>query len=83
MVAPDRTRLAFLRKNGDDDSQLAVMPFDGGEPSVITEFNHGVEGLEWSPDGSTIAVVALTDTEEWADLDDDERNRRPRRVTSI
>lgn len=83
MVAPDRTRLAFLRKNGDDDSQLAVMPFDGGEPSVITEFDHGVEGLEWSPDGSTIAVVAVTDTGEWADLDDDERNRRPRRITSV
>ena len=39
--------------------------------------------LEWSPDGSTIAVVAVTDTEEWAVLDEDERNRRPRRVTSV
>ena len=81
--SPDGTQLAFLRKGGDDDSQLAVMSVGGGEPKIITSFDHGVETLEWSPDGSTIAVVAVTDTEEWADLDDDERNRRPRRVTSV
>ena len=81
--SPDSHRLAFLRKVGDDDSQLSLMSVGDSEVEVITSFEHGVETSEWSPDGSTIAVVALTDTEEWAGLEDEEAGRRPRRVTSV
>jgi dipeptidyl aminopeptidase/acylaminoacyl peptidase len=61
---------------------LAVIPVDGGEARVLTDFELGVEALEWSPDGAHIVVVAVTPTEAWEDADVDERKRRPRRVTA-
>jgi len=77
----DGVTLAFLRKGpGDDDeAQLALMPADGGEAETITDFELGVSEIAWSPDGSTIAIVAA----EYVDGidDDDERNRAPRRIT--
>jgi dipeptidyl aminopeptidase/acylaminoacyl peptidase len=81
--SPDGSSLAFIRKADDSVAQLAVMPLGGGEVRVITDFDHGVEAVEWSPDGSRLMVVAITATEEWSDLDDDERERRPRRITSV
>ncbi len=81
--SPDGSSLAFIRKTDDSGSQLAILPLDGGEIRVITEFVHGVEAFEWSPDGSTLVVVAITATEEWTDLDDEERERRPRRIRSV
>jgi dipeptidyl aminopeptidase/acylaminoacyl peptidase len=81
--SPDGSRLAFLRSEEGKPSQLAIIPVDGGEARVVTSFELGVEDVEWSPDGTTLAVIAVTYTEEWADLDDEERSRRPRRVTSV
>ncbi len=81
--SPDGSSLAFLRKTDDSVAQVAVMPLDGGEVRVITEFDHGVEAVEWSPDSSKLLVVAITATEEWSDMDDEERERRPRRITSV
>lgn len=83
-VSPDGRQLAFLRiPQGEKYPQVAVMPVDGGEARVITDIEYGVEALEWSPDGSMLAVTGVTPTDDWADLDDDERGRRPRRITSI
>lgn len=83
-VSPTGEMLAFLRiPEGSKFPQVAVMPVDGGEARLLTDFVFGAEALEWSPDGSTLAVVGVTPTEEWEDLDDDERGRRPRRVTSM
>jgi dipeptidyl aminopeptidase/acylaminoacyl peptidase len=59
------------------------MPLDGGEAGVVTDFDHGVEAIEWSSDGRRLVVVAITATEEWADLDEEERDRRPRRISSV
>ncbi len=82
--SPDGSRLAFLRSPEDGKpAQVAVMPVAGGEPRVVSDFEYGVESLEWSPDGSTIAVSGITPDEEWETLDDDERKRRPRRFTSV
>lgn len=81
--SPDGTRLAFLQNDEDTGPQVAVMSLDDGKPSVLTDFDHGVEAMEWAPDGSAILVVAVTYVDEWSDLDDDERDRRPRRVTSV
>jgi len=81
--SPDGSSLAFIRKTEDSAGQVAVLPLDGGEVRVITEFDHGVEAVEWSPDGSRLLIVAITATEEWSDMDDEERKRRPRRITSV
>jgi dipeptidyl aminopeptidase/acylaminoacyl peptidase len=77
--SPDGDRLAFLRER-DGVKQLAVMPREGGEPEVITDFELGVEDLVWMPDGRRLLVVAVTWTEEWAGMDPEERTRRPRRI---
>jgi dipeptidyl aminopeptidase/acylaminoacyl peptidase len=81
--SPTGDRLAFLRGDptGKGASQVAVIPADGGEAAVLTDLPLGVTALRWSPDGSRLAVVGKTWTHEWADLDDDERARRPRRIT--
>ncbi|HEY5650964.1 MAG TPA: S9 family peptidase [Acidimicrobiia bacterium] len=80
--SPDGTRLAFLR-NVEKIPQLAVIPADGGEAALVTDFDLGVTSFEWSPDGSSLAVTATTYIEDWKDLDDEERARKPRRVTTV
>lgn len=84
--SPDGSHLAFLRTGtGDGDRpQLAVMPLDGGgEARVVTDLPLGVTDLAWAPDGSQLVVVGVEWTPDLADLDDDERGRRPRRITRL
>lgn len=83
--SPDGGRLLFLRKGegGDGRAQVAVLPLAGGEAGLVTGFALGVTEAEWSPDGTTVAVIASEWVPELADLGDDERARRPRRITEI
>lgn len=83
--SPDGGSLAFVRKGPEptDPTQLAIMPSDGGEARIITSFELGVQAPLWSPDGSQLLVLATEWFGEWADLDKDERARRPRRVTGF
>ena len=83
--SPDGASLAFLRKGPEktDPAQLAIMPSDGGEAQVITSFGLGVEAPSWSPDGRRLLVPATEWYGEWADLDSEERSRKPRRVTGF
>lgn len=82
--SPDGSHLAFFRSPEDGKPpQVAVMPVAGGEPHLVSDFRHGVEALEWSPDGTKLAVTAVTSSQDWEDVDDDERKRRPKRVRSI
>ncbi|MDP8959119.1 MAG: S9 family peptidase [Actinomycetota bacterium] len=83
--SPEGRRLAFLRKGPSDEdrAQVAVLPTAGGEARVVSDFPLGAEELAWSPDGRMLAVVGVDWTEDWAGLEDDERRRRPRRVTQV
>ncbi|MEN8233605.1 MAG: S9 family peptidase [Actinomycetota bacterium] len=83
--SPDGERLAFLRKGpGDDDKpQIAILRLDGGEATVITDFELGATEIAWSPDGSRLAAVAMEWTDEWKDVEADERSRLPRRLTRL
>lgn len=78
--SPDGGRLAFLR-DVDGCSQLAVIPVDGGEARVCSRLALGI-GSEpvWSPDGRAVVAVVPEWAEGPADLDDEERARRPRRI---
>lgn len=80
--SPDGSTIAFLRKV-DKAAQLALIPADGGEARILTDLPLGVEGFEWSPDGSTIAAVGVSWVDEWADLTDDQRSKKPRRMTFV
>jgi len=82
--SPDGQRLAFLRKKDQEAKpQVAVMPAGGGEPGLMTDFTFGVEALEWSPDGSWLLALAVTPTEDWDGLDEEERKHKPRRITFV
>ncbi|MFP3881829.1 MAG: S9 family peptidase [Actinomycetota bacterium] len=81
--SPDGHQLAFLRSVDQNPAQVEVISVDGGEGRTVTSFDLGVEAVEWSPDGTRLAVVAVTYTDQWADLDDEERDRRPRRLTRV
>ncbi|HXV71592.1 MAG TPA: S9 family peptidase [Acidimicrobiia bacterium] len=81
--SPDGKQLAFLRSEEGKPAQIAVIPLEGGEARLITDFELGVEALEWSPDGGRVVAVVVEWASEWSDLDEDERKRRPRRVTSV
>ncbi len=56
-VSPDRTRIAFVRKDKDGKGQLAVMPVDGGEAEVLTDLPLGIVDPRWFPDGNRIAFL--------------------------
>ncbi|MDJ0665244.1 MAG: S9 family peptidase [Acidimicrobiia bacterium] len=81
--SPDGETLAFIRKADGDDAkpQLALLDMSGGEAEIVSDFPLGSLEIEWSPDGSKIAVVAAEWIPELADVEPDERKRRPRRVT--
>ncbi|HEU4895794.1 MAG TPA: hypothetical protein VFT85_08150, partial [Acidimicrobiia bacterium] len=81
--SPDGKLLAFLRSVDGEPAQIAIMPIGGGEPRSITDFELGVEALEWSPDGERLVAVVVEWVDEWADLDKEDRSRRPRRVTTV
>jgi dipeptidyl aminopeptidase/acylaminoacyl peptidase len=81
--SPKGSEMAFLRSTDGDVAQVAIVPADGGEARVVTDFELGVEALEWSPQGDRLAIVAISHTADWADLDDDERARKPRRIFSV
>jgi len=58
-ISPDGTRVAFLRKHGDDDKlQIHVMRLDGGEAQRITDLPLGVDQPRWTPDGSGLIFPA-------------------------
>jgi dipeptidyl aminopeptidase/acylaminoacyl peptidase len=79
----DGRRLAFLRATDlkKPIAQVAVMPAGGGEAKVITSFALGAEYLAWSPDGFWLCVVAKSWGESLKDLSEDDRNRKPKRIT--
>ncbi len=83
--SPDGRSLAFIRKGSGktDRPQLAVMPSDGGEARVVTDFELGVRYPSWAPDGSSILLLATSWYGEWIGLDDDERSRKPRRISGF
>lgn len=81
--SPDGRWLAFLRRGPEDgaERQLVVLSDEGGEAFPVTDFPLGAVGFDWAPDSERLVVVGRSWIEELADLDDDERRRRPRRIT--
>jgi dipeptidyl aminopeptidase/acylaminoacyl peptidase len=81
--SPDGSEVAFLRATNGDPAQVAILPMEGGEARLVTDFELGVEAVEWAPDGKRLAVVAVCYVGDRKDLDEEERARRPRRITSV
>ncbi len=58
--SPDGRWIAFLSDRGDEDAetQVWIMPADGGEAEALTAFPGGVADFDWSPDSARLAVIA-------------------------
>lgn len=54
----DGTKIAFLRTNEEKETQLLVMPVDGGEPRAIAGPFKRMGAPVWSPDCSRLAFAA-------------------------
>jgi dipeptidyl aminopeptidase/acylaminoacyl peptidase len=53
--SPDGTRLAFVTKREDDESnQIYILPVAGGEARRITNVTGGASNPQWRPDGQAI-----------------------------
>ena len=85
--SPDGTTLAFLSdrrhhveeepargeaKEREDGTQVHLLPLDGGEARRLTDLPRGVDAFEWSPDGSTLAILTPSLA---ADVDEDRKRR--------
>lgn len=82
--SPDGARLAFLRSPGDGEPpQVAVLDPSGGEATVLTDFELGVQDVAWTEDGERLVVTATQWRGDRGELDDEERARQPRRITEL
>src|SRR6266571_3832998 len=55
--SPDGKMVAFLSsRNG--ESQVYLLPMEGGEAHALTKLSTGADIVKWSPDGKKIAVTS-------------------------
>ena len=59
VVSPDGSRIACVLQGTDRPPEIAVVPADGGEPSVVTEFNGALAGV----------LLGRTDVHRWEAAD--------------
>ena len=45
------------KKDSDKNTQIYIIPIDGGEPSILTSHDQGIISYKWSPDGKWIAFT--------------------------
>lgn len=58
-LSPDGRYVAFQREGEDGgQSQVWVLPLDGGEARQVTDMQHGARSPQWSPDGRSLLYSA-------------------------
>ncbi len=56
LVEEEPDRVAEDSTDREDATQVHLLPLDGGEARRLTDLPRGVEGFEWSPDGTRLVV---------------------------
>jgi dipeptidyl aminopeptidase/acylaminoacyl peptidase len=73
IFSPDSKRLAFsTKREGDEASQIYVLPLDGGEALRVTHVSTGANSPRWRPDGTAI----LFESRVYPGAKNDEENRQ-------
>ncbi len=70
--SPDGSSIAFIATDTDEknpQSQIFVMPMDGGDAREVTHAKNGVDNFAWSPDGSRFAYATQDDDPDQAKID--------------
>ncbi len=78
--SPDGKYIAF-QSNRSESAQLWLTRVAGGEPWKVTDFDTGISGFSWSPDGTSLAVVTK-DTDADSE-DEDESKSDVKHITAI
>jgi len=79
--SPDGKWIAFTaRRDGDEATQIYVLPTAGGEAKRITTVPTGAGSIKWMPDSSGVAFIS----DVWADLEawEDQAKRLKERADS-
>lgn len=72
----DSEHIAFLSdRKGDDQSQIFVMPVQGGESRPVTDLKGEFGYMEWSPDGRRIAFEFQAKSEEEIERESDDQKK--------
>src|SRR5580704_8029051 len=81
--SPDGKWLAFTSNRGDEkqQAQLYVIPATGGEARRLTDLKESVDQPAWSPDSTKFVFGARVRDD--ASEEEDDRKRKPRRVTRL
>lgn len=69
-AAPAKPKTREERDKGKTETQLWLLPLEGGEPRQLTHLRHGAGAAVWSPDSATIAFSAQTGEQDDPEVDD-------------
>jgi dipeptidyl aminopeptidase/acylaminoacyl peptidase len=75
--SPDSTRIAFLSNRDDEDQpQIYVIPFGGGEARQLTEMKGEFGTFEWSPGGEKLVYQFRKKDQETVDREENEQKEK-------
>jgi len=60
MIEDEPPRSEGAERGREDAVQIHLLPLDGGEARRLTDLPRGVQGFEWSPDGTRLVVVSTS-----------------------
>jgi dipeptidyl aminopeptidase/acylaminoacyl peptidase len=84
-LSPDGSRIAFVRGDAKGKGQIHVVDAGGGEPVQVTDAPLGVESVDWSEDGASLAFTARVPEEgRYGSVEGlDAAAEAPRRITGV
>lgn len=82
VISPDKTRLAFLRREPAAAGHPAIIELATGNVTVIEGFEDGIRGLAWAGNDTLIATAPRRPANQ-VGVDNDELARRPRIIRRL